>query len=85
MDGPLKRFKRIIGRALSIIIARTRKDEFQVKQLYRRIGKHLKLITVILFKDLPDSGDLTLSEKLSCQSIENRAIFHLGFIKPQRS
>ena len=80
----MKKFKRIIGRTLAVIIARTRNDEFKFKQLYRRANNKIKLISVFSFKDKTSSGEYTRNDNLMCRSIENRAIFKLGFTNAHR-
>ena len=79
MEEPLRRFKRIIGKTLSIIIARTRANEFKIKQLYRRSKNKIKLISVFSFKDETSPNTATQNDARICKSIENRAIFKLGF------
>ena len=78
MDAQMKRFKNIIGRVLSVIVARTRKNEFQFKQLYRRTGNKIKLISVFSFRDKLMSDDFSWNDNLACQTIENQAIIKLG-------
>ena len=80
----MKKFKKIIGRTLAIIIARARNDEFEFKQLYRRANDRIKLISVFSFRDRTPSGEYTRNDNLMCRSIENRAIFKLGFTNAHR-
>ena len=75
----MRKFKKIIGRTLSVIVARARKNEFKIKQLYRRSRNKIKLVSVFSFRDKLSTGSPTQNDNLICRSIENRAIFKLGF------
>ena len=65
-------FKGVIGRMMSLTLAKAREQESNFRQLYWWFGKCLKISTIWYKREnVPANGPLSLAEKIKCEKLEN--------------
>ena len=65
----------MIGQTLSVILARTKKEQFHFREMYRRNGHSILLLSLMYFREnFPENTDLTSSEKWRCTALEDKSL-----------